>query len=258
MLEIQKPDLDNTEAGITAPLKKALKWYGNTVLSSMTFNKLVGKECLAAIKDLKVNYEMTVASDVAIFDIGSDQIKTLLPNDFNYQMKANLIKSGVELHLGLGDAEASAMFDEGSLLEGTDSLETKPDGAAAAHKSIETEVTGITSVSYLKDAINFYDPVRSTSAQARYVFVAREKDGAGKLAIRIKGDKCSVRVEPLTPEMSNDIDILGLNNNGDYASGHFDMGGSLSMKRYWAMMKASLETWDVAKFNEAKIRDIGV
>ena len=258
MLEIQKPDLDNTEAGITAPLKKALKWYGNTVLSSMTFNKLVGKECLAAIKDLKVNYEMTVASDVAIFDIGSDQIKTLLPNDFNYQMKANLIKSGVELHLGLGDAEASAMFDEGSLLEGTDSLETKPDGAAAAHKSIEAEVTGITSVSYLKDAINFYDPVRSTSAQARYVFVAREKNGAGKLAIRIKGDKCSVRVEPLTPEMSNDIDILGLNNNGDYASGHFDMGGSLSMKRYWAMMKASLETWDVAKFNEAKIRDIGV
>lgn len=254
MLEIQKPDLTTTDAGLTMPLKKALLGYSITKLSSMTFNKLVGKECLAAIKDLKVDYEMNLSSTIAQFNIGEAQIKTFLPNEFTIQMKANLIKSGVEMHLGISEETPLSTF----LLDGTDSLETKPEGADAAHKNIEEEVTGITSVSYLKDAINFYEPVRSTSPQARYVFVAREKNGAGKLAIRIKGDKCSVRVEPLTPEMSNNIDILGLNNNGDYASGHFDMGGSHSMKRYWAMLKASLETWEVAKFNEAKIRDIGV
>ncbi len=251
MLQIQKPDLEITEAGMTTPLKKAFHGFGTTTLSSMTFNKLVGKDCLKAIKALKVNYELTIASDIAQFNIGSEQIKTFLPTDFNFQMKANLIKSGIEMHLGIGEAAASAFFDD------LDSLETKPEGVDMAHKQIENEVTGIVSVPSLKDALTFYEPVRSTGAGSRYVFLAREKNGAGKLAIRLKGDKCSVRVEPYTANLSDDVEILGLTKNGDYASGHFDMGGSFAMKRYWAMLKASLETWDVANFNEAKIRNIG-
>ena len=74
MLQIQKPDLDNTEAGMTAPLKKAFHGFGTTTLSSMTFNKLVGKDCLKAIKALKVNYQLTIASGIAQFNIGSEQI----------------------------------------------------------------------------------------------------------------------------------------------------------------------------------------
>jgi hypothetical protein len=253
MLQIQKPDLETSEAGMTTPLKKAFHGFGTTTLSSMTFNKLVGKDCLAAIKALKVNYQLTIASGIAQFNIGSEQIKTFLPTDFNFQMKANLIKSGIEMHLGIGEQTPIEDF----LLDGTDSLETKPEGVDMAHKEIEKEATGITTVPRLKDAVTFYEPVLSTGAGSRYVYVACEKNGAGKLAIRIKGDKVSIRVEPYTDNLSDDMDILGLNKNGDYASNHFDMGGSFAMKRYWAMLKASLETWDVAKFNEAKIRELG-
>lgn len=253
MLEIQKPDLETTEAGMTAPLKKAFHGFGSTVLSSMTFNKLVGKDCLKAIKALKLNYQLTISDGVAIFDLGSEQIKTFLPTDFNFQMKANLIKSGIEMHLGIGEQTGIENF----LLDGTDSLETKP-VADQAHKKIEDEVTGVASIPFLKDAVKFYEPVRSTNQGSRYVFVARQKNGEGKLAIRLKGDKCSIRVEPYTHSISDEMDILGLNKNGEYASGHFDMGGSHSLKRYWSMMKASLETWEVAKFDEATIRKFGV
>lgn len=253
MLEIQKPELENTDAGITTPLKKALKGMGPTQLSSMTLNKLVGMEVLNALKASKLDYELHVSFNVSQFNIGSEQIKTFLPSDFNIQMKANLIKSGVELHFGIGEQSSAADF----LLEGTDSLETKPEGVDMAHKQIEAEATGVVTVPLLKDAVEFYEPVRSTGAGSRYVFLAREKNGEGKLAIRIKGDKCSVRVEPYTDSLSDDVEILGLTKNGEYASGHFDMGGSFAMKRYWAMLKASLETWDVAKFNEAKIRELG-
>lgn len=255
MLQIQKPDLDSNEAGITAPLRKALKGYGSTTLSSMTFNKLVGKDCLKAIKALGVNYELTISSSVAQFNLGEDQIKTFLPSDLNYQAKANLIKSGIELHLGIGEAEQNvydSLFDDVP-----DDEPTENSGVAVAHKQIEKEATGVVSVPALKDALTFYEPVLSTGVGSRYVFVAREKNGKGKLAIRLKGDKCSIRVEPYTPNLSDDMDILGLNKNGDYASGHFDVGGSHAMKRYWAMLKASLETWEVAKFNEAKIRELG-
>ncbi len=256
MLQIQKPDLETTDAGLTTPLKKALKGMGVTKLSSMTLNKLVGLEVLSALKASKLDYELNVAFNISQFNIGSDQIKTFLPSDFNIQMKANLIKSGIEMHFGIGEQTGIEEF----LLDGTDSLETKPNIGVAAdmtHKQIEAEATGVTEVPFLKDAVTFYEPVRSTNQGSRYVFVARQKNGAGKLAIRLKGDKCSIRVEPYTHSISADIDILGLNNNGEYASGHFDMGASHSLKRYWSMMKATLETWEVAKFDEATIRKFG-
>lgn len=127
-----------------------------------------------------------------------------------------------------------------------------------AHKKINEELTGMTSVPFLKDATEFYEPVKSTTPESRYVFIAREKTGSGKLAMRLRGTKCSVRIEPYSDSLAGDILMLGLSNNGDYASGHFDMSGNLALKRYMAMLSASLVNWEVAKFDEEKIRKLGV
>lgn len=255
MLQIQKPELDQTKTVVPMPLRKALSYFDSTQISKQTLHKLLGETISKVLKDKKLEYVLHVSSSKSLFLIGGLEVKCLLPAGTHWSAKANLIKSGILMQLGIGEPEITAMSDV-NIFDTVESNEN--DGVTMAHKNIEDDVSGVTSAPWLKDATKFYDAVRSTNAHSRYVFIAVQLNGTGKLAMRLKGNKCSVRVEPFSSSISEDMDMIGLNNNGDYASGHFDMVGTLPLKRYFAMMKASLVGWEVAKFDEAKIRALSV
>jgi len=270
-MQIQKPELEITDAKVPLPLFKALKSAELTKISTQTIHKLVNTVATTILKQGKKDYFLYVNGAESTFQIGDAEIKTLLPATFSSQKKADLIKAAVFFHLGMtvaGNTLMDGMFDGMDDAQLEDYQDTANDSALInagmedqvemKHKSIEDEATGVVTAPWLKDATHFYQSVRSTNEHSRYVFLAQKKGGTAKIAVRLKGDKCSVRMEPYTTALSADSDILGLNDNGVYASGHFDMGNTLSLKRYMAMMKAGLDTWEVAKFDETKIRGLSV
>jgi len=267
MLDIQKPELEITDAKVPLPLFKALKSYNVTKISTQTIHKLLGSYAVAYLKGKKMPYSLDVNCDKSLFQIGGTELKTLLPETLSTQKKSNLIKAAVFFHLGLteeGEKLMDGMFDgmnETQLEEYQDAANETAQinaGLEVTHKTIEDEATGNKTAPWLKDATKFYQAVRSTNEHSRYVFLAQKKGGTAKIAIRLKGNKCSVRMEPYSAILLDDSNILGLNDNGVYASGHFDMGNALSLKRYMAMMKAGLDTWEVAKFDETKIRGLSI
>ena len=88
------------------------------------------------------------------------------------------------------------------------------------------------------------------------MFVARK--GKHHLAIRIKNQKVSVRMEPYSTLVGKEATLLGMAEHGDvYASGHFQADGALALERYMTLMEGILRKWDVAPLNEQKIRELG-
>jgi len=259
MLQIQKPELEPKATVVPMPLRKALCGYGSTKISKQTLHKLLGETVTHILKTKKLDYTLHCSRTFSTFAMGGGTIcEAHLPEELHWSAKANLIKSGILMQLGIGEPDSSAMSDDGLFSLNVDAESTENLGVTMAHKQIEDDISGTVSVPWLKDAAKFYDAVRSTNESSRYVFIAVETNGKGKLAMRLRGTKCSVRVEPFNASLSEDMDMIGLNNNGDYASGHFEMHGTLPLKRYFAMMKASLTGWEVAKFDEEKIRKLSV
>lgn len=254
MLQIQKPELEIEEVIIPIPLRKALQYIGITKISTQSIHKLLGTSGVEVLKSLKKNYELFVSQDKSFFNIGGEAVETILPAELHFMEKGNLIRSAILFHLGIPTSLEGLGENSPDELEAVGPIT----GGSMAHKKINEELTGMTSVPFLKDATEFYEPVKSTTPESRYVFIAREKTGSGKLAMRLRGTKCSVRIEPYSDSIAGDILMLGLSNNGDYASGHFDMSSDLALKRYMAMLSASLVNWEVAKFDEEKIRKLGV
>jgi hypothetical protein len=172
-----------------------------------------------------------------------------LSEDLTDEAKLELIKSAVKyLQLTMKQAPKKKL--------GKKVVKPKILGVDMAHDEIEAEVGngGITS---LPKAKTFYDPVTSSSSGSRYVYLAKLKNGSAKLAVRFKGTAVSVRIEPFNSDLQILADVLGLNNNGHYASGHFQ-AENVNLIRYMNLITGSLEgKWDVAKFNEKKIREIG-
>jgi len=260
MLQIQKPELEIEEVVIPIPLRAALQDILVTKISTQSINKLLGKSGIEVLKSKKKKFDLFVSKDKSSFHIGGECVETYLPAELHFMEKGNLIRSAILFHLGL-DTALDSFTDSNDSVIGNENIFDSVGpitGGSMAHKKINEELTGITSVPFLKDATEFYEPVKSTTPESRYVFIAREKNGSGKLAIRLRGTKCSIRIEPYSDSIAGDILMLGLSNNGDYASGHFDMSGNLALKRYMAMLVASLLNWEVAKFDEDKIRKLGV
>lgn len=255
MLQIQKPELEIEEVVIPIPLRAALQDILVTKISTQSINKLVGKSGAEILKSGKQKFALFVSKDKSSFHIGSTSVETFLPAELHFMEKGNLIRSAILFHLGI--ATSLEGLGEENIFDSV-TAQGPITGGSMAHKKINEELTGITSVPFLKDATEFYEPVKSTTPESRYVFIAREKNGSGKLAMRLRGTKCSVRIEPYSDSIAGDILMLGLSNNGDYASGHFDMSSDLALKRYMAMLSASLVNWEVAKFDEEKIRKLGV
>lgn len=106
----------------------------------------------------------------------------------------------------------------------------------------------------LPDAKEFYQRVLSSDPGSRYVLVAKQKKGKARIAVRLKGDTLSIRLAPYAHSEIEAAEILGLNDHGNYASAHFECSGNLALKRYTAMLRDTLCKWDVAKFDEDKIR----
>jgi len=261
MLQIQKPELEIEEVVIPIPLRAALQDILVTKISTQSINKLLGKSGIEVLKSKKKKFDLFVSKDKSSFHIGGECVETFLPAELHFMEKGNLIRSAILFHLGIDTAlDSFTDSDEQSTQGIVDDIQSTVGAITGnmAHTKINEELTGLTSVPFLKDATEFYEPVKSTTPESRYVFIAREKNGTGKLAMRLRGTKCSIRIEPYSDSIAGDIQMLGLSNNGDYASGHFDMSGDLALKRYMAMLVASLSNWEVAKFDEAKIRKLGV
>lgn len=163
--------------------------------------------------------------------------------DFN----ANLIASAIK-HFATGLLDVNAHEDSNGIYEVKSGLSDD------AHSMIEAEISGLDAVSLAK-ADTWYQATLSTGSGSRYSFMAKHKHKDAKLAIRLRGSSVSVRMEPTPAGLDQDINFLGLNPNSGYASVHFEAEG-VSLIRYIKMMVAGLENWEVAPFNEQKIREV--
>lgn len=235
-------------------VKSALSKDTAKLLNTGALDKMLGGKLTANLLDQQV--EIFVCKTHARYVVQNVLISTIdLSEDLTDLAKMNLIKSAVE-YMNPVVINTDCMPKE---LKAVEPQEHKPTilGVDMAHDAIEAELSGVTNAVALPDAENFYDPVRSTSQGARYVYIAKEKKGDAKLAVRFKGASISVRMEPFTPKLSLMAEVLGLQDNGSYASGHFQATDT-NLVRYMNLLNGSLSgKWEVAKFNEKKIRDLG-
>lgn len=236
-IHIQKPE----KTVLPISVKGALSQDKPKLMSAGTIMKMFGSEL--------VGIDLTICSHMAVYKSGEYHSNIDLSDDLSDEAKFEMIKSAVEyLQKNMHVAPKKKL--------GKKVVKPKILGVDMAHDEIAAEVGngGITS---LPKAKTFYDPVTSSSAGSRYVYLAKLKDGKAKLAVRFKGTAVSVRIEPFSDDLQLLADVLGLNNNGTYASGHFQ-AENVNLVRYMNLIAGSLDgKWDVAKFNEKKIREIG-
>jgi hypothetical protein len=243
-LNIQHPEKKGAHLPIS--VKSALSKDTPKLLNAGAILKMFGEDQTKTLFEQKV--EIFACKSHATYVVDHVLISTIdLSEDLTDLAKMNLIKSAVEYM--------------NPVVVNTDkkpkAVKPKILGVDMAHDAIEAELSGVTNAVSLPEAENFYDPVRSTSAGARYVYIAKEKKGDAKLAVRFKGASISVRMEPFNPKLKLMAEVLGLNDNGSYASGHFQATDT-NLVRYMNLLNGSLAgKWDVAKFNEQKIRDLG-
>jgi len=232
-------------------VKGALAQHKPKLLSITAMIKIFGKGI--AVEMQEHGMELSVCNHQAIFVSDQTHSKIDLSDDLTDEAKVQMIKDAVNY---LNPSVPTAKKLPASKTKGKKVVKPKILGVDMAHDEIAAEVGngGITS---LPKAKTFYDPVTSSSAGSRYVYLAKLKDGKAKLAIRFKGTAVSVRIEPFNDDLQLIADVLGLNNNGTYASGHFQAADT-TLVRYMNLVAGTLQDkWDVAKFNEKKIREVG-
>jgi len=232
-------------------VKGALAQHKPKLLSITALIKIFGK--LVACEMQEHGMELSLCNHQAIFVSDQTHSQIDLSSDLSDAAKVQMVKDAVNY---LNPSVPTPKKLPASKTKGKKVVKPKILGVDMAHDEIAAEVGngGITS---LPKAKTFYDPVTSSSQGSRYVYLAKQKDGTAKLAVRFKGTAVSVRIEPFNNDLQLLADVLGLSNNGTYASGHFQ-AESINLVRYMNLIAGSLEgKWEVTKFNEKKIREIG-
>ena len=238
-IHITKPE----KVHLPISVKGALAQDKLKLMSAGTMMKIFGEHQVGAC--------LHISSNQATYHTGGESISTIdLSDDLSDEAKLEMIKSAVKY------LNPALMNKAPKKKLGKKVVKPIILGVDMAHDEIAAEVGngGITS---LPKAKTFYDPVTSSSAGSRYVYIAKLKDGKAKLAVRLKGTAVSVRIEPFNSDLQSLADVLGLSNNGHYASGHFQAADT-TLLRYMNLLTGSLlGTWEIAQFNEKKIREIG-
>lgn len=216
-------------------------------IQDASVKKLIGDATFDKCNGLfpKLWVRSTVALFAVTLEAGDTYTKiTLDPNDspeYNANLIATSIKNAVEELTG------------GNIPQ-HENVPIKKVTPKNVHAAIEADMSNSGAVS-LPDAEHWYQPTLSTGSGSRYSFIAKHKSGA-KLAIRLRTGNASVRMEPCPEVVQKQSNLLGLSYHGGYASAHFEVPNDVVLARYVAMLNGVLDTWDVAPFNEKKIREV--
>lgn len=231
---IQKPEVD-----IPPTILKAMQGTAkNNKIQDASVKKFIGEQLFDQCEQIS----LYVHEDHAKFSINASEFNTVQFNPFSddFEVDANLLKNAVEM--AIVDAQTQVEFEAAA-------------NPIDPHDNILNDVDGSDSVK-LPNATQFYQSVKSTGKNSRYAFIAKQKSGTARLAMRLRGTHVSVRMEPYNSSLKKVIDILGLGDNGNYASAHFEASTDLALTRYWAILEATLSEWDVAAFNKDKIMEV--
>lgn len=245
---------------ITKALQTAFNSPSMKKIQNASVKKLIGSALFAKIENKEPI--LRVGSKLAIFSMHeTDSILfkhteiNLMPDE-SHDFNANTIIAALNYFIEETLAEQKPVIDHVSANDALDNLTIKDykTPKVAAHDLIESDVAGLDSV-LLPHANTFYQSVKSTGASSRYAYIGKDKQTKAKISMRILGGKISVRIEPLTPLAKVRAHELGLNDNSSYASAHFEASGVV-LNRFVKMMTAILDGWDLAPFDEAKIKEV--
>ncbi len=216
-------------------------------IQDASVKKLIGEATFDKCNGLfpKLWVRSTVALFAVTLEAGETYTKiTLDPNDspeYNANLIATSIKNAVDELTGASIQQH----------ETVDIKKVKPKNV---HAAIEADMSNSNAVP-LPDAEHWFQPTLSTGSGSRYSFIARHSSGA-RLAMRLRNGNVSVRMEPCPEQVKKDSNLLGLSDHGGYASAHFEAPNDVVLTRYVAMMNGVLGSWEVAPFNEKKIREV--
>ncbi len=237
----------------------ALQHLGKTKIARVAIKSMAfhhkGGEVLTYLEE-SVGYKLYLGSTEATFYLNGIPSTVQFLEGMDPDTKIGLTVGAIKI--AYDNAEAGLPPVSIANKQEEEIMKTASNTTEAAHEAILADVGVGTSVPSLPNAVKFMDPVGGSTAGSIYTYIACDPEKVGKLAVRLKGDTLSIRLQPYIDQNHSSLaTLLGLTIKKGYASGHMDISGEKVLERYRMIMRAGLSKWWRCNWSEQKVRKMG-